>query len=79
MAGPYRDYRIVYEIHDNVLLVLVVAVGHRSEATTGAEQRPTLPLSAPTHGQSAFAASARQREVGRLAANGRTALSTDRG
>ncbi|MFZ0530144.1 MAG: type II toxin-antitoxin system RelE/ParE family toxin [Propionicimonas sp.] len=25
------DYRIVYEIHDNVLLVLVVAVGHRRE------------------------------------------------
>ena len=23
------DYRIVYEIHDQVLLVLVVAVGHR--------------------------------------------------
>lgn len=23
------DYRIVYEIHDDVLLVLVVAVGHR--------------------------------------------------
>lgn len=25
------DYRIVYEIHDGVLLVLVVAVGHRRE------------------------------------------------
>ncbi|MBB1482874.1 type II toxin-antitoxin system RelE/ParE family toxin [Tessaracoccus sp. MC1865] len=25
------DYRIVYEIHDNVLLVLVVAVGHRRD------------------------------------------------
>jgi mRNA interferase RelE/StbE len=25
------DYRIVYEIHDNVLLVLVIAVGHRRE------------------------------------------------
>lgn len=25
------DYRIVYEIRDNVLLVLVVAVGHRRE------------------------------------------------
>ena len=25
------DYRIVYEISDNVLLVLVVAVGHRRE------------------------------------------------
>lgn len=26
------DYRIVYEIHDNVLLVLVVAVGHRRDS-----------------------------------------------
>ncbi len=25
------DYRIVYEIRDNVLLVLVVAVGHRRD------------------------------------------------
>ena len=25
------DYRIVYEIHDEVLLVLVVAVGHRRD------------------------------------------------
>lgn len=25
------DYRIVYEIHDDVLMVLVVAVGHRRE------------------------------------------------
>jgi mRNA interferase RelE/StbE len=25
------DYRIVYEIHDQVLLVLVVAVGHRRD------------------------------------------------
>jgi mRNA interferase RelE/StbE len=25
------DYRIVYEIHDNVLLVLVVTLGHRRE------------------------------------------------
>lgn len=25
------DYRIIYEIHDHVLLVLVVAVGHRRE------------------------------------------------
>lgn len=25
------DYRIVYEIHDQVLLVLVVRVGHRRE------------------------------------------------
>ena len=26
-----RDYRIAYEIHDEVLLVLVVAVGHRRD------------------------------------------------
>lgn len=25
------DYRIVYEVHDGVLLVLVVSVGHRPE------------------------------------------------
>ena len=25
------DYRIVYEIHDMVLLVLVVAIGHRAD------------------------------------------------
>ena len=25
------DYRIIYEIHDNVLLVLVVDIGHRRE------------------------------------------------
>ncbi len=25
------DYRIVYEIHDDILLVLVLAAGHRSE------------------------------------------------
>jgi mRNA interferase RelE/StbE len=25
------DYRIVYEIHDTVLVVVVVTVGHRSE------------------------------------------------
>lgn len=34
-AGEWRvrtgDYRIVYEINDGVLLVLVVAVGHRRE------------------------------------------------
>ena len=34
-AGEWRartgDYRIVYEIHDDVLLVLVVAVGHRRD------------------------------------------------
>ncbi len=38
MAGPdnfYRtrvgDYRIIYQIHDGVLLVLVVEIGHRRE------------------------------------------------
>lgn len=25
------DYRVVYEIHDQVLLVIVVDIGHRSE------------------------------------------------
>lgn len=25
------DYRIVYELHDHVLLILVVAVGHRRD------------------------------------------------
>ena len=25
------DYRIIYEIHDHVLLVLVIAVGHRRD------------------------------------------------
>jgi len=34
-AGEWRvrigDYRIVYEIHDQVLLVLVLALGHRRE------------------------------------------------
>lgn len=25
------DYRVIYEVHDQVLLVLVVAVGHRRE------------------------------------------------
>ena len=25
------DYRVVYEIHDNVLLIFVVAVGHRRD------------------------------------------------
>jgi mRNA interferase RelE/StbE len=25
------DYRVIYEIHDDVLLVLVVAVGHRRD------------------------------------------------
>jgi mRNA interferase RelE/StbE len=28
------DYRIVYEIHDDVLLVLVVALGHRRDIYT---------------------------------------------
>ena len=34
-AGEWRvrtgDYRIVYEIHDQVLVVLVLALGHRRE------------------------------------------------
>jgi len=34
-GGEWRvrtgDYRIVYEIHDDVLLVLVLAVGHRRD------------------------------------------------
>ena len=25
------DYRIVYEVHDNVMVVLVVAIGHRRD------------------------------------------------
>lgn len=29
------DYRIVYEIHDRVLVVLVVAVGHRRDIYRG--------------------------------------------
>jgi mRNA interferase RelE/StbE len=29
------DYRIVYEIHDQVLLVLVLAVGHRRDIYQG--------------------------------------------
>jgi mRNA interferase RelE/StbE len=38
-AGEWRvrtgDYRIVYEIHDGQLLVLVLAVGHRREVYRG--------------------------------------------
>lgn len=34
-AGEWRvrtgDYRIVYDIHDDILMILVVAVGHRRE------------------------------------------------
>ncbi len=34
-GGEWRvrtgGYRVVYEIHDNVLLILVVAVGHRRD------------------------------------------------
>jgi mRNA interferase RelE/StbE len=34
-AGEWRvrtgDYRIIYEIHDGELLVLVVAIGHRRD------------------------------------------------
>lgn len=29
------DYRVVYEIHDNVLVVLVVRIGHRREIYRG--------------------------------------------
>jgi mRNA interferase RelE/StbE len=25
------DYRVVYEIHDDVLVILVLAIGHRRE------------------------------------------------
>ncbi|KGN34158.1 addiction module toxin [Knoellia sinensis KCTC 19936] len=28
------DYRIVYEVHDDVLLVLVIALGHRRDIYT---------------------------------------------
>jgi mRNA interferase RelE/StbE len=31
MAHPVGDYRVVYEIHDQVRLVLVVDIGHRRE------------------------------------------------
>jgi mRNA interferase RelE/StbE len=38
-AGEWRvrtvDYRIVYEIRDDELLVLVLAVGHRREVYRG--------------------------------------------
>jgi len=37
-AGEWRvhtgDYRVAYEIHDEVLLVLVIAVGHRRDIYT---------------------------------------------
>ena len=26
------DYRVIYEIHDNVLVVLIIRIAHRSEA-----------------------------------------------
>ncbi|MDR3076440.1 MAG: type II toxin-antitoxin system RelE/ParE family toxin [Synergistaceae bacterium] len=26
------DYRVIYEIHDNVLVVLVIKIAHRREA-----------------------------------------------
>ncbi len=29
------DYRVIYEIHDEVLLVLVVRIGHRREVYRG--------------------------------------------
>ncbi len=35
LADTYRirvgDYRIVYEVHDDVLVVLVIRIGHRRE------------------------------------------------
>ena len=31
MVRPHWHYRIVYEIHDKVLLALVVAVGYRRQ------------------------------------------------
>ncbi len=38
-TGEWRvrtgDYRIVYEIHDDALLVLVMALGHRREVYRG--------------------------------------------
>ena len=38
-ANRYRirveDYRVIYEIHDEVLLVLVVRIGHRREVYRG--------------------------------------------
>ena len=33
------EYRIVYEVHDSVLLVLVVAVGHPGSAVGGQTMR----------------------------------------
>jgi mRNA interferase RelE/StbE len=30
-AGPGRNYRVIYQIRDEVLLVLVVRVGNRKE------------------------------------------------
>ncbi len=38
-SGEWRvrtgDYRIIYEIHDGELLVLVIVVGHRREVYRG--------------------------------------------
>jgi mRNA interferase RelE/StbE len=38
-AGTYRvrsgDYRIVYEVHDDRLVVLVIRIGHRREVYRG--------------------------------------------
>jgi mRNA interferase RelE/StbE len=37
--GTYRvrtgDYRIIYEVHDNQVLVLVIRIGHRREVYRG--------------------------------------------
>jgi len=30
-VGPAKDYRVVYQIRDETLLVLVIKVGHRKE------------------------------------------------
>jgi len=43
------DYRIVYEIHDDVLLVLVVAVGIAATSTSTASKRSVLPLGERVH------------------------------
>jgi len=33
--------RVIYEIRDDVLVVLVIRIGHRREATVSAERRPS--------------------------------------
>ncbi|MBZ5728643.1 MAG: type II toxin-antitoxin system RelE/ParE family toxin [Acidobacteriia bacterium] len=39
-VGPGRNYRVVYQILDKVLLILVVAVGDRKEIYRHLTQRP---------------------------------------